>query len=490
MENVWEALGQLIAARPLLLALFATVVGILWGAAPGLSAVMALALTVGLTYGMSTNDAVIFLLALYTSTIYGGSITAVLINIPGTPASICTAIEGYPLTKKGEGSLALGTALVSSFLGNWIGLISLIIFVPLILTIALKFGAWEQFLLAIWGISISGSLTTGKPIKGWLTGCLGLLISMVGMDPIYGFYRFTFGQIALYSGIELIPILVGLFGLAEALNVLSTPKAEMAAPQVKKIIPSFSLVKRNLINVFRSGAIGTLIGAIPGPGPDTASFLAYSMAKKWARGKEREEFGRGSYPGLIASEVANNAAIGGSILPVFTLGIPGSAGAAIVLAALNLHGIRVGPSIGLEHPGLIEFSILALIVANLLMYGVALLLIKPGVKLFTIRKELLLPTIVPLCAIAAYGVNQVRFDYYVAVAFGLVGFLFYRMKYPIAPLCLGVILGPMADENLRKAVLIFHTGGASIIDILSRPVGTILLIIVALTFYDGLFRKR
>lgn len=491
MEAIWGAVGEAISPHMVFVASSAVALGLFWGAMPGLTTVMAMALLISLTYNMSTNAAIMFLIALHTASTYGGSITAVLINIPGTPASIPTAMEGYPLTKKGEGGLALGSAIVASFLGNWIGTVALIIFVPMILAIALKFGAWELFLLALWGIAISGTLTgKERPIKGWISGCLGLLIAMVGMEPMHAFYRFTFGSIALASGIRYLPILIGLFGMAEVIKALSMKVPERIAKQVGRIIPPFYMIKKYLWNTLRSGAIGTLVGAIPGAGPNISSFVAYDVAKRRAKPEEREKFGKGSYAGLIASEVANNATIGGSMLPTMTLGIPGSAGAAVFLGALNLHAVVVGPSIQIEHPGLMYFLYVSLIVANFLMYVMALFLIKPGVKLFTIRRELLMPLIAPLCAIGAYGANQFAFDLYIMIASGLLGFALFKMKFPLAPLILGVILGPMADENLRKAMMIFQADGASVIDVLSRPVGTVLLVIVILTFYDGIFRRR
>jgi putative tricarboxylic transport membrane protein len=490
LEVIWAAIRELFTVNMLFIALTGTVLGMVWGAMPALSTTMAMALLVGLTIKMSTYEAIMFLMAIMTSSVYGGSITAVLINIPGTPASIATAIEGYPLTQKGEGGLALGTAIVASFFGNWVGIIAVIIFVPVVMAIALKFGAWELFLLAFWGIVICGTLVGNeKPVKGWISGWLGLLIASVGIEPIHGVHRFTFDLPVLIDGIGEIPIIIGLFGLTEILKALSSPPIIMDAKPVGRIIPPFSMLKKHMGVTLRSGFIGLIIGALPAAGPNIASFLAYIVAKQRAKGEEREKFGKGAYSGLIASEVANNACIGGDLLPTITLGIPGSAGMAIVLGSLNLHAIRVGPTLETHHPGLIYFFYIALIVANLLMYGVALVIIKPGVKLFTMKKEILMPIIVPLCAIGAFGINQSPFDLYVMLATGLAGLMLYKMRYPLAPLILGVILGPMADENLRKAIMIFQGQNASLLDILSRPVGTVMLIVVALTFIKGIRKK-
>ncbi len=490
MEAFFNAAGSLFTPYLMFMMLAGTMLGMLWGAMPGLTTTMAMALFVGLTYNMSVEAAIVFLMATTTSSVFGGSITAVLINIPGTPASIPTAFEGYPLAKRGEGGLALGSAIVASFYGNWLGILALIIMVPVIITLALRFGSWELFLLAFWGIVISGTMTDKeKPIKGWISGWVGLLIAMIGTEPIHGFERFTFDEPLLMNGFDYIAVIVGLFGLAEVLRVLAMRVPDRLPEHVGRIIPPFNMIKRYFVNIVRSAVIGITIGAVPGAGANISSFLAYDIARRRSKGEERKKYGNGSYEGLIASEVANNATIGGMLAPTMTLGIPGSVAAAIFMGALNLHAIRVGPAIEMEHPGLLYFLYSSLIVANLFMYAVALVMIKPSLKVFSLRKELLMPLVVPLCVIGAYARNVVMFDIYVMLAFGLLGFAFYKMKYPLAPLILGIILGPLADESLRKAILIFQGQKATLLDILSRPIGTILIIILILTFYDGIFRR-
>lgn len=490
MDSIWIAIGDLFTFRMMVIAISASVLGMIWGAMPGVSTVMAMALLVGLTAQLSTYEAILVLLTVMVSSVYGGSITAVLINIPGKATAIPTAIEGYPLTLKGEGGLALGTTIIGSFIGNWIGIIALILCMPLIMSIALKFGSWELFLLAFWGIVICGTLVgKEKPIKGWISGWLGLLIACVGVEPIHGVSRFTFDIPSLIDGIGELPIIIGLFGLTEVMKSLSSPSVKIEIKKVSSIIPRLSILKKQMGTIIRSGFIGLIIGALPAAGPNIASFLSYIYAKQRAKGEEREQFGKGSYTGLMAAEVADNACIGGDMLPTLTLGIPGSAAMAILLGSLNLHGIRVGPAMETHHPGLIYFFYGALIAANFLMYGVALMIIKPGVKLFTMKKEILMPIILPLCAIGAFGINQSIFDLYVMLAAGLLGWALYKMRYPLAPMILGVILGPMADENLRKAIMIFQGQEATILMVLSRPIGTVMLAVVAFTFYKGLTRK-
>jgi putative tricarboxylic transport membrane protein len=317
-----------------------------------------------------------------------------------------------------------------------------------------------------------------------------LLISIIGVDPIHGLHRFTFGQAELVDGVGYLSIIIGLFGLTEVFKALSSPTDDLEARPVGRIIPSFSMIKKHFGCIIRSGFIGLVIGALPAAGANIASFLSYIAAKQRARGEERELFGKGSYSGLIAGEVADNACIGGDLLPTLTLGIPGSTGMAIVLGALNFQAVRVGPAMETHHPGMLYFFYVSLILVNVLTCVISLSLIKPMVKILTLKKEILMPLIVPMCVIGAFGINESPFDLYTMLAFGLLGVALSKMGFPAAPLILGIILGPMIDENLRKAIMIFQGQHYSLIDILLRPVGTLMLVVVALTFYKGIVRKK
>jgi putative tricarboxylic transport membrane protein len=464
--------------------------GILWGAMPGLSTTMAMTLLLGLITGMSQSAAIIFMLGVYTGSVFGGAISAVLINIPGTPDAVPTMIEGYALTKKGEGGLALGTAISASFIGNWIGIIVLMLLIPSVLFFALQFRSWEMFLLAVWGIAICGSMSSeGDPIKGWLSGCIGLIVSFVGLDAIYGVPRMSFGSYNLEDGINFIPVLIGLFGLAEVLRVLPE-KDEFQKPEnIGRILPSFSTLKKYIKPSIRSGLIGTIVGAIPGAGANIASFFSYDIGRRRAKPEEREKWGKGSYEAIVCAEVANNANVGGSMLPTLALGIPGSAAAAAILAALELKNVVVGPLIQTENPGLIFYIYIGLIIANFFMYGMAIVLIKPCVKLFGLPKSVLMPLVIPMCILGAFAVNLNYFDVYVMLISGIAGYILHKLNFPLAPIVLAIILGPMIDENLRRSLLIFEDQG--ILSVLwDRKLGTVLLMIVLYTFYDGIFRKR
>ena len=302
--------------------------GILWGAMPGLSTTMAMTLLIGLTVGMSQSVAIIFMIGVYTGSVFGGAISAVLIYIPGTPDAVPTMIEGYALAKRGEGGLALGTAISASFLGNWDGIILLIAFIPAVLFLALQFRSWEMFLLSVWGIAICGSMSSTGPInrtpsdsissmdarlKGWISGWLGLMVSFIGLEAIHGVPRFSFGSFNLADGVSFIPVLIGLFGLAEILRVLPQ-KAPPAIPSdVGRVLPSLGSLVKYLRPSLRSGLIGTVIGAIPGAGANVASFFAYDVGRRRASEEERKKWGKGSYEAIVCAEVANNANVGGSL---------------------------------------------------------------------------------------------------------------------------------------------------------------------------------
>ncbi len=483
----WDLIALAFSPYLLLICLVGVTLGILWGAMPGLSTTRAMALLIGLSAGMEQNVAIMFMLGVYTGSVFGGAISAVLINIPGTPDAVPTMMEGHPLAMRGEGGLALGTAIAASFLGNWVGILLMIAFIPLILLLALEFQSWEMFLLAMWGIAICGSMTAGElPLKGWISGWIGLLISFVGLDSIHGVPRYTFGSMILEDGISYIPILIGLFGLTEVLRVLPQKSPPAIPTKVGRVVPPFKKLWSYGWTAIRSGLIGTVIGAIPGAGANVASFLSYDIGRRRASPEERAKWGKGSYEGIVCAEVANNANIGGSMLPTLTLGIPGNAAAAAILAALEMKNVVVGPTIQVENPGLIYFIYVALIIANFFMYGMAIALVRPCVKLFSLPRTLLLSLIIPLCVMGAFAVNLSYFDVYIMVAAGLVGYVLNRFGFPLAPMVLAVILGPLADENLRRAMMVFED--KTLWFVLSRPIGTVLLLVVLYTFYDGIFR--
>lgn len=481
--------GLLLALSPTLLAmtLAGVCLGIIWGALPGLSTTMAMGLLIGLSAGMSQEISISFMLGVYTGSVFGGAISAVLINIPGTPDAVPTMIEGHQLAQKGEGGQALGMAIAASFIGGGIGIILLIMFIPIVLTFALNFRSWEMFWLALIGIMVSGTMAAGAmPLKGWIAGWLGMLVAFVGLDSIHAVPRFTFGTYALFDGVSYVAVLIGLFGLAEILRTLPAKDMPTIPSKVGRIIPPLGLLVRYAPAAVRSGILGTFIGAIPGAGANVASFLAYDIGRRRAKPEERAKWGKGSYQALVCAETANNANIGGSMLPTLALGIPGNAAAAALLAALTLKNVVVGPTIETDHPGLIYFIYSSLIIANFLMYLAAFALIGPCVKLFSLPRGILMPLILPVCVIGAFAVKLSIFDVWIMFVAGLVGWLFSVFKFPVAPVVLGVILAPLADENFRRSLFIFEDKTLGFV--LSQWIGTILMVAVILVLIEGAVR--
>ncbi|MEM8993101.1 MAG: tripartite tricarboxylate transporter permease [Pseudomonadota bacterium] len=484
---ILDSLLPLFSITLLSMTLAGVCLGIIWGALPGLSTTMAMGLLIGLSAAMPQDSAICFMLGVYTGSVFGGAISAVLINIPGTPDAVPTMIEGHQLAQRGEGGQALGMAIAASFIGGGIGIILLILFIPLILAFALNFKSWEMFWLAVIGIMVAGSMSAGAmPLKGWIAGWLGMLVAFIGLDSIHAVPRFTFGTFALFDGISYVAVLIGLFGLAEILRTLPNPDASTIPSTVGRILPRFGLLKRYAPSAARSGVLGTFIGAIPGAGANVASFLAYDIGRRRARPEEKATWGKGSYEALVCAETANNANIGGSMLPTLALGIPGNAAAAALLAALTLKNVVVGPTIEIDHPGLIYFIYAALIIANLMMYAAAFALIGPCVKLFSLPRGILMPLIIPVCVIGAYAVKLSMFDVWIMFAAGVVGWLLTVFRFPLAPVVLGVILAPLADENLRRSLLVFED--KSLTHILSQWIGTALMIFVLFVLLEGLVR--
>lgn len=479
----------LLALSPLLLAvtLGGVCLGIVWGALPGLSTTMAMGLLIGLSAGMSQDVAICFMLGVYTGSVFGGAISAVLINIPGTPDAVPTMIEGHQLAQRGQGGQALGTAIAASFIGGGIGIILLITLIPLILAFALNFKSWEMFWLAVIGIMVAGSMAAGSmPLKGWIAGWLGMLVAFVGLDAIHAVPRFTFGTFALYDGISYVGVLIGLFGLAEIFRTLPAKDMPTIPSEVGRVLPPFGKMMRLMPSALRSGILGTFIGAIPGAGANVASFLAYDIGRRRARPEEKARWGKGSYDALVCAETANNANVGGSMLPTLALGIPGNAAAAALLAALTLKNVVVGPTIEIDHPGLIYFIYAALIIANFMMYFAAFALIGPCVKLFSLPRGILMPMILPVCVIGAFSVKLAMSDVWIMFIAGVVGWLFGVLRFPVAPVVLGVILAPLADENLRRALLVFEN--KSLWFVLSQWIGTILMVTVVFVVVEGIVR--
>ncbi len=474
----------------LLVMFLATLVGLVMGMLPGLSATMAIALLTGLTYNFPTQTALIALLSIYVGAISGGCQSAILLNIPGTPASAATALDGYPMAKQGKGGLAIFLATGSSFLGTLISVIFVLTLTPLLTSLALKFASWEFFLLSVFGILICGTITAqASPIKGWISGVLGLIVSVIGLDTVDTFARFSFGNVNLMSGIQLIPVMIGLFGFPEIVRAFKRNQQENVIASSKfEAKKGIKLICKNIITIIRSAIIGVGVGIIPGVGEDTGGWLSYWATKSLSSEEERKTFGKGNPRGVITVETGNNSCIGGAIIPVLSLAVPGSAPAAVLLAAFLMHGYRPGPLLMSESPDFLYNICVYLALASFAMFLIALVLSKITVKILGVNKKFLMPIIYVLCVIGSYLINYNLFDVKVMFIFGLIGLVLTSLEFPAAPFLLGVILGSMLDSNLRRALKLSN---GSFAPMFQRPICVFFLIlIIALVLSQfGVFKK-
>ncbi|RDV29144.1 transporter [Alteromonas aestuariivivens] len=460
----------------LLVVFGASFVGIIFGSMPGLTATLGIALLTSLTYGFGPDVALLALLGLYVGAIYGGSYPAILINIPGTPAAAATALDGYPLTQKGQAGRALGLTTTASFIGTLIGLLFLVTLSPFIASMALQFTSWEFFLLALFGIVISGTLTSpGTVLKGWIAGLIGLFLATIGRDSLQYFPRYTAGFSELDAGLEIVPVLIGAFGIPQVIRVLSERRSLAEAPKLGRILPELSAITRNIKHIFRSSTIGVGVGSVPGIGEDIAGWVSYSTAKNASTPEQQKEFGKGSEAAIVSSETANNACIGGALIPLLTLGIPGSPPAAMLLGALLLHGITPGPSIEVDHPNFLLEVTAIMVLASFAMWANGMLLAKQVVKLLTIPAPLFIPVVGILCILGGYALGLSIFNLYILIPVGIAAYFLGEMDFPIAPMVIGLVLGGMADESLRRALMLSE---GSFLPMFERPVAVILLVII------------
>jgi putative tricarboxylic transport membrane protein len=477
LVNFLTAIVSLATPWNLFNVLWATQLGIIIGMLPGLTATMGVALLTTLTYRMDSNGAILILICIYIGAIYGGSRSAILINIPGTPANAATTLDGYPLALQGQAGRAIGIATTGSFLGSLFGMVMLAFFTPLIGNVALEFQSFEFFWFAIFGVIIAGNLTAPKdPIKGWIAGFLGLFVACIGMEGIHAFVRFDFGIQGLGGGINLIPAMVGAFGFAEVLTVMKMPPIAIVTGVGDRVWPRLGDITMYWRTILRSGAIGTFIGALPGVGEDIAAWVSYSAAKRAS--KEPEKFGKGSIEGLMAAETGNNACVPGAIIPVLALAIPGSAPAAVLLGAMLIHGVRPGPLIMIESPQFVSEVVAMVFFATIAMFVLGLSMVRTLVKVLMVPREKLMPIVFVLCAIGSFAITSRMFDVWVMLFFGVLGYVMRQMEYPMAPLILGLVLGDIVDKNLRRGLVL---SDGSLEPFITRPISTVLLVIIAFT---------
>ena len=458
-----------------------SLVGLVIGALPGLTATMGLTLMTTMTIKMPPNLALLVLICTYVGAIYGGSRSAILLNIPGTPASAAACLDGHALARQGLAGRAMGIATSGSVLGTLIGMVFLAWFTPVLGELALKFGAYEFFWLALFGVIISGTLTGSDPLKGWIAGIAGLFVAGIGQEAIYAYERFTFGTRELAGGIGLVPALVGAFGLAELLIAMRDRQVPVRINPFDSVIPKLVDVARYWKTILRSGLIGTFVGIVPGVGEDVAAWSSYAAARRAS--KEPEKFGKGSIDGLMAAETGDNACVPGAVIPVLTLAIPGSAPAAVLLAAMLIHGVRPGPLIMTEAPQFVYDVVAMMLFATIgiLVYG--LTLTRFMIRVLQVPQTIIVPIILVLCAIGTFALSARLFDVWVMVAFGLIGFMLRSFGYPMAPLVLGIVLGDLLEKNLRRGLVL---SDGDLTPFVTRPISavlaTMIVLIIALRF--------
>ncbi|WP_373893812.1 tripartite tricarboxylate transporter permease [Virgibacillus sp. CBA3643] len=453
--------------------------GFIFGSLPGLTATMGVALLLPITFGMEPTTAILFLLGVYCAGTYGGSASAILINTPGTPASAATVLDGYALAEKGEAAVALRMALLASVGGGIFSALALLFIAPQLSKFALNFGPPEFFALALFGLTMILSVSSNNLRKGIIMGISGVFISTIGLDPISGLPRFSFDNTNLTGGIDLIPALIGLFAISEIIKKSQTAHLteDNDISNINKVVASFkSLFNKYKKTILKSSAIGTFIGAIPGTGPAIASFISYNEARRSS--KNKEEFGKGSLDGVAASEAGNNGVTGATLIPLLTLGIPGDTVTAVLLGALMLQGLAPGPQLFVNYTDMIYTIMLGLIFVNIIMWIQGSFLTKYFAKIKSVPINVLLPILLVLCFIGSFAVNNTTFDVRVMLVFGLIGYIMPKFGFPVTPMLLGIVLGPIAETSFRQSMAI--SDGSWLIFV-TNPIALVFILLATLS---------
>jgi len=460
--------------------------GITVGALPGLTGTMAVAIATPITFHMPPTIGIALLLGVFVGSIYGGSISAILLKTPGTPASIVTVFDGYPMTQKGKAGDALFMALFSSVSGGILSTLILIMVAPQLAKIALKFGPEEYFGLMVFAISIIASISGKKLSKGLIMGVLGIIISTIGMDIFTGVPRFTFGSTKLLAGFQLMPVLIGIFAASEVLFKVTQPNEQVRTYRVtiNRVFIRFKDLKAHFLTIFRSGLIGTFIGIIPGAGGSIASFLSYSTAKRLS--KEPQKFGTGILEGVAAAESANNAMTGGALVPMLTLGIPGDPVTAVLIGAFMIQGLQPGPLLFQKHGSTVFALFAGLLIANIVMFILGIIGLRLFAKVANIPSRVLAAIIMLLCFVGSYAVRNSMMDVGVMLVMALFGYFMRRYDFPGAPLVLGFILGPMIEKSLRQSLTVSHGDWTIFI---KSPICLIFLIITCVSLLLPLLKR-
>lgn len=460
-----------------------TVLGVVIGALPGLTSTMGVALLVPLTFGMRPAEGLALLGAIYCSSSFAGSISAILLNIPGTPSNCCTTLDGWPMTQKGQASRALALSAVGSCVGGIASTFALLFLAPPLAKLALEFGPQEYFVMALFGVAIIATLSEKHRLKGLIAGVFGLLLSIIGMHPLTGEPRFTFDLPELYNGLSLVTALIGLYSIPEVVSMLAQRSVRVDEVGVGHGVwhAMREIFSHKLLSL-KATVIGVIIGIVPGAGQSIASFIAYDNARQGS--KHPEQFGKGSAEGVIASEVANNAVVGGSLIPAFTLGIPGNAVSAVLISGLMIHGLQPGPALFEESAGMVYTFILSLFVSNLLFVPIGIFCARYCVRLIRTPPAILAALVLGLAVIGSYAINSSMTDVWIMLVVGAIGCVMCFFDVPREPLVLGLVLGTMAESELARALALV---GGNVPELLHGiAMSPICLVMIALTLWTGI----
>ncbi len=461
--------------------------GIIFGAIPGLTAALGVSLALPFTFGMTSNQGLTLLTAIYVGGIAGGLVSATLINIPGSPASIVTCFDGAPMARKGRPADALTLGSFASLVGGLISAAILITIAPQIAKVALAFGSWEMFAMGIMGLSVVVGLCSNDIVKGLIAATIGVLLAMVGIDPVSSAQRFTFGFWQLGAGFNLLATLMGLFAFAEILNQIKGLKLKAEPLKVEKlhVLPRKELLKGNSVTFGVGSIIGTIVGILPGVGQSTASLLSYNQVRQMS--KTPEKFGTGHAEGIIASESANNACCGGALIPMMTLGIPGDTVTAILLGGLIVHGLQAGPLLFTNSQSTVGTIFVSFIIANIVMYFLLMGLMRLYIRVLAVPLNVLFGVILVMCVVGTFSVNHRLFDSWVLLGIGVVAYFLFNNNFPLPPIVLGFILGPIIETNFRVAII---SSQGSLLPLLERPVAIGLLIFGLFTLVWPIMSKK
>ena len=476
LQDLGAAYLSFMNPMPLLYGLGGAFVGIVMGILPCLSAKLAIALLTTLTIKLEANQAILVLICSYVGALYGGSRTAILLNIPGTAANAASCADGYALAKQGQAGRAIGIATSGAFVSTLIGVLCLALFTPMLAEVALSFGAYEFFWLALFGVTLSGSIVGGDALKGWLMGLLGLFLAQIGQESLYAYDRFTFGWDELAGGIALIPALVGAFGLAEVLTTLSDPVERKVMDLNDSVLPRWREIMQYKWTVLRSGVIGVLTGLLPGVGEDAGAWMSYAAAK--AVSKESDKFGKGSLDGLMAAETGDMSSVPGHMFACLALGIRGSAPSAVLIAAMIILVVQPGPMLPITHPQFFYHVVAMTTLASITILLFGLFGVRPLLHVLKVRRNILMPIVYLLCVVGAFATASRMFDVYAMMAIGVGAFFLRRRGYEMAPLVLGLVLGPLLDKSLRRGLVLSDGNFGAFF---TRPIALMIAIVTIFT---------